>query len=140
MKSFINVLEEKMKPPFKYFLLPQGCFRRDSYTSAMTLKEAKRKAEEFVIEFKSPIQIMKVFYNDNEGRLGYMGKRILILDKELNWEKDITDDFCLHVAFFYENYWVRQWNPDLYDKLRKDWDNKLLERRNKEKQNERIKC
>lgn len=100
MKSFINVLEEKMKPPFKYFLLPQGCFRRDSYSSAMTLKEAKRKAEEFVLEFKSPIQIMKVFYNDNEGRLGYMGKRILILDKELNWEKDITDDFCLHVAFF----------------------------------------
>ena len=40
----------------------------------------------------------------------------------------ITDDFCLHVAFFYENYWVRQWNPELYDKLRKDWDNKLLER------------
>ena len=72
MKSFINVLEEKMKPPFKYFLLPQGCFRRDSYSSAMTLKEAKRKAEEFVLEFKSPIQIMKVFYNDNEGRLGYM--------------------------------------------------------------------
>lgn len=29
MKTFINVLEEKMKPPFKYFLLPQGCFRRD---------------------------------------------------------------------------------------------------------------
>lgn len=128
MKTFINVLEEKMKPPFKYFLLPQGCFRRDSYTSAMTLKEAKRKAEEFVIEFKSPIQIMKVFYNDNEGRLGYMGKRILILDKELNWVKIYNRCFCLHVAFFYENYWVRQWNPELYDKLRKDWDEKLSER------------
>lgn len=88
MKTFINVLEEKMKPPFKYFLLPQGCFRRDSYTSAMTLKEAKKKAEEFVIEFKSPIQIMKVFYNDNEGRLGYMGNW---KGEELN-EKDFDSD------------------------------------------------
>lgn len=128
MKTFINVLEEKMKPPFKYFLLPQGCFRRGSYTSAMTLKEAKKKAEEFVIEFKSPIQILKVFYNDNEERLGYMGKRILILDRDFNWEKDITDDLCLHVAFFYKDCCVRQWNPDLYDKLRKDWDNELWEK------------
>ena len=44
--------------------------------------------------------------------VGYMGIRILTFDDDFKWEKDLTQDFC-------EDFKHREWNPKLYDELKK---------------------
>lgn len=121
MESFLRIVEKKIRPPFKYFIVEQGCFKAASSRGFNTLKEAKIQAEEWVLNDKRSYSIMKVFFNKDEYRLGYMGMRILTIDNECMWERDLTRDFCLHVAFFFKDFDHRNWNPQLYDKLKKEW-------------------
>lgn len=40
MTSFLRIVEQKIKPPFKYFIVEQGCFK--AYSRGFnTLKEVK---------------------------------------------------------------------------------------------------
>lgn len=124
MEAWLSIVEQKIKPPFKYFIVPQGFFKA-YYIGFNTLKEAKEKTEELALENHQAYSLFKVFYNNDEGRLGYMGIRILTFDADFNWEKDLTQDFCLHVAFFFDDRIHRKWNPELYDKLKKEWNEEL---------------
>lgn len=119
--TFQEIKEQYIKPPFKYWVLPHGCYRGSFYTFN-TIREAKTKAEELFLQNGADYWVMNVWHSKNPERKGYMSSRILAYDKDIGWFKIITDqDLTLHTAFFFDDFAVRKWNPALYDKLKTDW-------------------
>ena len=125
---FDRIIEMTIKPPFKYFIMPIGHFtiKRDWYCNS--LKEAKVKSENLFLNTNIRCSIYNVYYKDGdwETRAGWLSERILTLDSDCSWYKE-SDSFLIHTSFLV-GYDVRNWNPKLYDKIRKGFiDDKLKE-------------
>lgn len=119
--TFQELKERRIKPPFKYWIMPDSFYRGDFHTFN-TIRDAKAKVEELFLESGKDYYIMNVWYSKNPCRKGYVSSRILGYDKILGWYKSSTDiDLTLHTAFFFDDFAVSRWNPALYEKLKADW-------------------
>lgn len=122
--TFQRILEMAIKPPFKYYVVRNGCY---GYAVAdefcfKSLTKAKECAEKLFLETQELHSIFSVKYNgdDWQTRGGWVCGCILSLDVDGTWIKECWDNDIIHVAFLWR-YDIRKWNPKLYDKIDKAW-------------------
>ena len=121
--TFQRIVEMAIKPPFKYYVVRDGYFGNavaDKFCFN-SLSKAKECAEQLFLETKKLYSIYGIKYGgDNWNTIGgWICGRILSLDIDCSWI-DIPWDNIIHVAFIWR-YEVREWNPKLYDKIKKAW-------------------
>ena len=112
-----------IKPPFKYYVVRDGYFGNavDDKFCFNSLQKAKECAEVLFLETRQLYSIYGVKYEGDDWRVrgGWVCGRILSLNPDCSWVK-VNWDNIIHVAFIWR-YEVREWNPKLYDKIKKAW-------------------
>ena len=118
--TFQRVLENYMKPPFKYFIVPRGFITGDFYYFN-SLAKAKAKAEELAMKHKQTMEILNVFKSTDKYRSGWMSNKILYLDHhDFEWSY-YEGSFCLHTAFFFTESAICNWNRRKFSSLKRKW-------------------
>lgn len=119
--TFQQVKEQFIKPPFKYWILPQGHIRGDFYTFS-TIRAAKAKVEELSLKNGCAYDILNVYLSQDLYRKGYMSTRILSYDKKCGWFRLTGTLDALHTAFYFTDIAIERWNPKLYQKLKENYE------------------
>lgn len=114
--TFQEALEQLIKPPFKYWILPHGMVHGSFYTFN-TLREAKIKVEELILERGGAYEIMNVWLSKDPYRKGYMSNKILSCERDLCWHRSFSE-CSLHTAFYFRETAIERWNPEMYKKIK----------------------